>query len=161
MIIYWSQRKKWTGEKRENCIIELTTTNLSQGYAYSILLQQFYKQAIQTTFYCTQNLFSLASIFTQTRVHNPISALPWMRGHPQSNQLKQATQPEKPSPPCYPTPIPLTSKNSKVVTKKMMLCSHYIIVCDYNGINEGKQFSLWLSLSLCFCGVQYCALFRR
>ena len=34
-----------------------------------------------------------------------------------------------------------------------MLCSHFIIVCVYNGINEGKQFSLWLSLALCFCGV--------
>ena len=33
----------------------------------------------------------------------------------------------------------------------MMFCSHFIIVCDYNGINEGKQFSL--SLSLSFCGV--------
>ena len=35
----------------------------------------------------------------------------------------------------------------------MMFCSHFIIVCDYNGISEGKQFSLCLSLSLCFCGV--------
>ena len=34
-----------------------------------------------------------------------------------------------------------------------MFCSHFKIVCDYNGFNEGKQFSLWLSLSLCFCGV--------
>ena len=32
-----------------------------------------------------------------------------------------------------------------------MFCSHFITVCDYNGINEGKQFSL--SLSLRFCGV--------
>lgn len=34
-----------------------------------------------------------------------------------------------------------------------MLCSHFVIDCVYNGINEGKQFSLWLSLALCFCGV--------
>ena len=82
---------------------------------------------------------------------------------PPSIKPAETGNPTRVSVPTAPPPpsIPLTSKNSKIITKKMMFCSHFIIVCDYNGINEGKQFSLWLSLSLCFCGVQYCALFRR
>ena len=101
------------------------------------------------------------SIFFSQYIHSNKS--------PQSNKrppLNEGSPSIKPAETGNPTrvsvpPIPLTSKNRKVVTKKMMFCSRYIIVCDYNGINEGKQFSLWLSLSLCFCGVQYCALFRR
>ena len=112
-ILSWLiTNKKCTGKERENCIIELTTANLSQGYAYSILLQQFYKQAIQTTFYCTQNLFSLASIFTQTRVHNPISP-PSLNEGPPSIKPAETGNPTRVSVP----PIPLISKNSKVITK--------------------------------------------
>ena len=79
----------WEGERKLH-YWALTTTNRSQGHAYSILLQQFYK-------------------------------------------------------------LPKIVRLS--LRKWCSVLTHFIIVCDYNGINEGKQFSLWLSLSLCFCEV--------
>ena len=79
-----------------------------------------------------------------------ISFAPCLNEGPSSIKPAETGNPTRVS---VPPPIPLTSKNSKVITKKMMFCSHFIIVCDYNGINEGKQFSLLLSLSLCFCRV--------
>ena len=79
-----------------------------------------------------------------------ISFAPCLNEGPSSIKPAETGNPTRVS---VPPPIPLTSKNSEVITKKMMFCSHFIIVCDYNGINEGKQFSLLLSLSLCFCGV--------
>ena len=123
------------------CIFDIVATGLQTSHPNDLLVHT-------NSIFFSQYIHSNKSPQSNKRPplnEGPPSIKPAETGNP--------TRVSVPTNPPPPPSIPLTSKNSKIITKKMMFCSHFIIVCDYNGINEEKQFSLWLSLSLCFCEV--------